>query len=603
MKRQPTDSLSSPRRRATTALRWLRWAAPPALCLFLAPSAFAYCSDWIEWLTFPQITVASDGNEYTGVTGIGYGWEGRVSIECEGLSRVKSWSLHPWLTVEGMDSPSFAPYKQGKSYPIGKRPKSVHRTVGSIFPAGFVRDYATAACNRHLQQLMNQGLSRAQVLHQKRIVAARYGGHLDADYTLDDESIQQAHPGWDTEIVCDKSPVQPLKPLKPPKPASGDVTTTGALELVDAGLIVFPGSYSGQCPKELTLFLKVQANHTGTFEARVESTEGWKSTKVVHKTTDFDANSGLWGKQFSVPFTVPVQQPNAGGGSGAIGQQASGNFQLEPTPGDGYVPPTSGPQGAAGGFAPADPGSNVHKQSLRLVAVANGKTVYSDWEQYSVTCDPKPAIKPATTAFLPGGTGGGPTKPGDTDRKPGKPTPDKPEPKPGAPRLDADGQGAKKKPGGKAPAPKLVQPKPPQAPGAPSRAKPESDSGAPAVVQAVVVLPDLRVVRARRSAKSPEKIEFLVENAGRAAAGKSSASLTCARPGGGAESWSAPVPAIAAGGQVWVETSPEKARQVPTRVRGCQIAADPANVIPESNDGNNELSCGGCAAASRAPGR
>jgi hypothetical protein len=362
--------------------------------------------------------------------------------------------------------------------------------------------------------------------------------------------------------------------------------------------------------------MKVQGNHKGTFEARIESTAGWKSTKTSLQTNEFDAGSGLWGREFSRPFTVPVEQPAPGGGGGGGGiPPGPGNFQSPSLPEDPPFPGSTSPQ-AAGGFAPQDPGSNVHQQSLRLVAVANGKTVYSDWEQYRVTCDPKPAIQPATQAFLPGGTGGDRPKPDGTnprpgspqdDPKPGKPaepTLDPQDAKPGRPSLDPAGQGAKQ-PAKAAPAPSKVLPKTRQsAPAAdaapPSRTTPKSGVQA---IQAVVARPDLRVVRARRSAKSPEKVEFLVENSGRAAAPRSSAKLTCARTGAGSESWNAPVPALAVGGQVWIETAPDKARRVPTRVRGCEIVLDPTNVVDESNEGNNQFSCGGCAAAGRAPGR
>jgi CARDB len=553
--------------------RALRPLAMLGLWLLAASAASAYTGGVVEWLNFPQITVAAEGDHYTGVTAIGYGWEGRVSIESEGLPRVKSWSLYPRVAVEGLaESLSFEPYKAGKSYPIGKRPQNVHRTVGTQFPNVFVNQFALDVCNLNLDLLMNQGYSRAQVLGQKRTIAADLWGDLDIDITVGDPIIEAFH--RDIEIVCDKAPVHP------PKPGPATVTTTGEFVLDSAGLVIVPGTYSGACPTDLTLLLTVEGNHKGKVEARVESTEGWKSTKMVVHTTEFDEASGLWQKEFSIPFTVPVKKPKHTGGGGGTIPSGPGGMQAPTLPGDDPFPGGAGGAGshAVGGITAQDPGSNVHQQSLRLVAKANGKTVASDWDQYRVTCDPKPAIQPATTAFLPGGTGGDPPKPGDGDPKPDKPS--HPGSKPDAPAPAPSGQGSQK-----------------PAQGKPTAATKAVVAASPS--RAVVAQPDLRVVQARRDAKSPNTIEFLVANGGGAAAGKSSARLTCARSDGGAETWSAAVPPIPASGQQWVKTAPRKARPVRERVRGCQIQVDSGNAVREADEGNNAFTCADCAAGAK----
>jgi hypothetical protein len=583
----------------------LRWGAVAAFALLIAPPTFAYTGASLEWLHFPQLAVASDGDHYTVVTGIGYAWEGRVAIESEGLPRVKSWSLYPILHVEGLESLSFKPYAAGKSYPIGKRPQDVHRTVGTIFPNIFVNEYAAAACNLHLERLMSQGQSRAQVLSQQRTVAADLGWGLDLDITVGDPIIEASAP-MQVDIVCEKSPAKGVKPG-----ASG-VTTTGDFELDNARLTIFPDTWSGACPKDLTLFMEVQGNHTGTFEARIESTAGWKSTKTVLQTNEFDDNSGLWTREFSDPFSVPVKMPTPGGGGGGI-EPAAGDFQVQQNPGDDVPIGPSTPQAAGGGFAAADPGSNVHQQSLRLVATANGKTVASPWKQYRVTCDPKPAIPPATQQFLPGGTGGKPPKP----TRPTEPTPNAPQPTqpaPGAKPNPKQPTGAKSGPEASTqPKAKASQPAPTRRPAAPTKppktapnaattasspGKPAAPAGvAPTAQKTTNAQPDLRVVRARRNAKKPATIEFLVENRGRGAAPKSSALLTCGRADGGAESWSAPVPALAASSQRWIATTPQRAQPARTPVRGCEIRVDQADLVQESDEGNNRFTCADCVAA------
>jgi hypothetical protein len=235
----------------------------------------------------------------------------------------------------------------------------------------------------------------------------------------------------------------------------------------------------------------------------------------------------------------------------------------------------------------------VHKQSLRLVAQANGKTVYSDFEQYSVTCDPKAAVAPATTAFLPGGTGGDPPKPEDKDPKPGKPLPP-PGDKPSLPSAGRGGAAVEKSADSKArTAPSLRK----QSPAGKARvqsAKPQAEPSAGRHSAAAGVRPDLRVLQARRNAQSPNVIEFLAANGGKGAAGKSRAQLTGERAEGGFESWSVALPAIAASDQKWIRTSPRQAKPVRTRVRGCEIRLDPADAVAESDAGNNGFSCADC---------
>jgi hypothetical protein len=577
----------------------------PAFSLLFAPQAFGLTTGVIEWMTFPHYTVASDGDQYTGIAPIASGWEARILIESGVLGRIKSWSVYPRLVVSGVGELSFALYDAHKSYPFGNRPKTVHKTVGTLFPNSFVEDFVADACNHNLELLMNQGYTKHQVLVQDRTIAAQIWGSLSFDVTVDDTIVEAF--AKDIEITCEKSPFVPI----PPGP--GGINTTGEFNVDNASLVIFPDSYSGACPKDLTLFMEVQGTMKGTFEARIESTAGWKSTAFVLQTNEFDGGSGLWGREFSEAFPVPVKLPPPGSGGGGGVPAGPGDLQALPKPGDDPFPGQGGGPVAVGGITAKDPGSNVHQQSLRLVAKANGKTVHSDWRQYRVVCDPRVAIKPATTSLLPGGTGPGP-KPGDGEPGPGAPGPSQPKPDQPRPSQPKPGQ-AEPKSRGEQPknasldaaagkGGKAGREKPAAAGkrnsssaaagkgGEPTRSKgfAKPKDGRKLATQQ----PDLRILRARRSAKSPMAIEFQVENAGQSASAKSAARLTCAKGSGGAETWSAKLPGIPAGGRRWVESSPTRARSAQARVRGCEILVDSTEVVVESNESNNRFLCDDC---------
>ena len=612
-------------------VRRLRRTLLPALLMFIATEASAYTTGIVEWLNFPLLSVESDGHEYTGTVAIAHGWEGRVAIESSGLPRVKSWSLYPVLKVEGLDSLSFSLYKAGKSYPWGNRPQNVHRTVGDTFPGSFTSDYAAEACNLNLQLLMDQGYPRATVLSENRTIAARVSGYLDIDITVGDPIIEAF--SRDIEIECVKSVAPPSPPSGP-----GNIQALDEFALESAALTIYPSTYSGPCPTDLSLFMTVKGNLKGTFEARIESTAGWKSTKFVHQTNEFQGGTGLWIRDFTEPFTVPVVMPPSGNSGGGGIPSGPGDFAVLPPPGDDVFPPQGAGSHAVGGITGHDPGSNVHQQSLRLVAKANGKTVFSGWKLYRVTCDPKVGVDVGGTDFQPrSGGGGDPPGPGPSGGdprpkpkepgKPGSPGPgaDKPSPSSPGPQSSATSAQAsrrqkaekkkararaakptakqeakserkarrKQEPEAKATATKATAAKAAAARTKAPASKPKTTTGGPR--RAPDAKPDLTVVRARPSAKKARTIEFLVKNGGQASSTKAVSELTCVRNGGGAETWRVSIPALAAGARRWVETKPVRARQVRTRVRGCRIALDPDNAVAESDESNNVFPCPDCA--------
>ncbi len=584
---------------------WMRrsaWVLIPALYL-LATSGTANATATIgvvEWITFPSISVASNGQNYTTAGGLGSGWGARFMVEASGASRVKNWNIHPTIKasgipgLEGISDVDLSDHQVGKSYSFGKRPKVVHKTVGNSVPSSAVSGFAAAVCNRNLDNLMGQGQTKQQVLGQDRTVAVHLNSHLSFTPTYGD-TLQEVIPDQTLEITCEKSPFNPV-PSGP-----GGVTSDAEFILDNAQLDISPSQYEGQCPKDLTLTMEVQGSSSGNFEARIESTEGWQSTKVVLGTNEFHESTGLWGREFSEPFTLPLDYP---GGGGAL-PQGPGN--KAPNPGGKGTGSGGGMQGP-GGLAPTDPGWNVHQASLRLVAKANGKTAYSEWQQYRVTCEPKIVIGTVSNDYLPGTGGSKPPKPGDDS----KPDADKPGAKPGAkpatmkkggkPTESSTGKSESSKSAaslGKSAGRETTKPKPKPAPKPTPKPTPKSKP-TPSVAKDgrdLKAKPDLHVVEARTSAKRRGAIEFLVRNSGRAASAKSAARLSCGARTRDSQSWNAPLPAIAAGGQRWIVSSPgsstRKLSAAPSAA-SCTIVLDPKNTVDETDERNNSHSCKDC---------
>jgi len=227
---------------------------------------------------------------------------------------------------------------------------------------------------------------------------------------------------------------------------------------------------------------------------------------------------------------------------------------------------------------------------------------------------PLPPKPPKPGDPKPGDPKPGDPKPGDPNtggNKPGKPKPGKPqagEPEPGWNNTGGKAPQAGRKQA-KPPkrrksvqvgaASKAERSEPPKRTAGKTRAKSYSAAGGKSKVAGA--MPDLRTVKARRSSRSPSVIEFQVENAGRAAAAKSVATLVCSRVGGGAEMWTTSVPATAAGERQWVRSAPARPRMVRTQLSGCRISVDSANGIAESNERNNAFACAAeCAPTIRA---
>ena len=374
------------RSRNRTAGALLSWAV--AVCLMVSSPATGWAATYgsAGISSFPTVHVVGNGQEYTEVTESSYEWKGWVELDAKGFALIEGWHLYPTLKAEGLPSQPFSLYKESDSYPFGKWATYVKVSKTGEFPSYAVRGFAAKVCNQNAEKLREQGRSDTWIFDRQHKIAVEVWASYDVNVTVGDKFLEAGWP-MSKEIVCEK--------WAGPKVAGPD-KLQGVMEVKKSQLVLFPSSHTGQCPVDISMFMKVTGNGAGSFEAWVESSDGWKSKKMVKSITQQD---GEYQVDFSEKIPVPIVLPasGGGGGSGAGSQAAGGKAAVKPGPGD-TLPPGGGPPVSPGvGLAGADQPSNVHKASLRLVATGGGKTVASGWQDYSVTCDPKvtAGLKPA----------------------------------------------------------------------------------------------------------------------------------------------------------------------------------------------------------------
>lgn len=349
-------------------------------------------------VAFPRITVVSDGHQYTGVSAIGYVWEGRVTLDAGASGRIKHWRIWPTLTVQGQarldlkGAAAFAAWYPSASDPW-PRPKHVKKNVARLFPDVAVKDYVVAACNQNADKLRQAGRPDADIFASPYIIPATAAVESEVDVTIGDVSIEAQGP-FPVEIACAK-----WAGALPPK--AGDFTS--GMEIRQAKLVVFPGEHGGACPVQLTLFGNVRGTTFGSFDSWVESTEGWRSVKKT-RTIDSKTN-GQAQEEFVEKLVVPIVLPPSKPGGGPASEQALGGLAgSKPGPIDPIPGSPKPPVGPATGVTTGKPG-NLHQASLRVVAQARGKTVASPWQLYRVACDPK--VAPGLVPLDPLGATGG----------------------------------------------------------------------------------------------------------------------------------------------------------------------------------------------------
>lgn len=361
-------------------VRILGAASLTAVSMMLAAPASAGCDANLGNVSFPQFEVVGDGVEYTDVEGTGYAWNAKFDVVCGVFGKVTDWELAPYINVEGLGNLGFRPYFGASTeYPPFDRPKEVHWQESIPFPRSYVQGFAVAACNLHADALRENGWSNAAIFSREHRIAFQHFFLVNVGYinTLEVGHVGFFGPGFG-EVVCKQWS------------ASAFGVVIEEMELLGATLVLFPNRYEGACPKDMRLFAQVEANLKGPVTVRIESTAGWKSDRGVLETSEFDEASNRWNGEIDELLAVPVQLPVPPRPDGVVPPSPATGFVQNPDDPDGGLPP--GPEWSPPDLTGEDPGSNVHAESLRLIASVGDQTIMSEWQGYSYTCDPKRAI-------------------------------------------------------------------------------------------------------------------------------------------------------------------------------------------------------------------
>lgn len=346
-------------------------------------AAHAAVGGVFHWLKFPTIEVANNNAAYIGVTAIGYGWEAEFSIDSGVVGRVKSWKVYPAIDVTGVGLHSLKLYAASKSYPVGNRPKHVHKTVAQLFPDVAVKNFAIQVCNQHRALLKNQGHSDHHVFNNEHKIATTVWGHIDIDSTqgaVFAESFSQ-----DGLIVCKKWQGSTV-------PTAGDINAKPAImKVTKAKLSISPAyqSTTANCPVIVPLVAEFEATAPGTLQFRFVSAHG-KVSQTYNATIGAPTN-GVYKTKFEKQISVPLptlQPGNSGGQGGAINQTAGSGFATATPPVDPIFPSNPSPSGATQLQNQATPG-NVHSESFRVEVLSPTPTIVSNYHGYHITCNPK----------------------------------------------------------------------------------------------------------------------------------------------------------------------------------------------------------------------
>lgn len=192
--------------RRPRALARLAWAMAALFVLLSSTTGHATHSLTVGSKTFPTIFVIGNGQAYTGVTAVGYGWEADIHVDGgTGAGRIKSWKIWPSLEVEGQPPLSLELYAASQSYAVFQRPKTVDKHVGTIFPGIAIRAHVVEACNRKADQLRAAGQSNATIFAQAHVITASWplDWHVSVTAHLAASLEQASNPGQ-SEIICQK---------------------------------------------------------------------------------------------------------------------------------------------------------------------------------------------------------------------------------------------------------------------------------------------------------------------------------------------------------------------------------------------------------------
>ncbi len=274
-------SSESPSRRAVGKRRWL----PPAAALLAtllssAPSMGDEVNIILSDVIPGEMTVLSNGSQYTGISGSGLGnivGTASVELDAETAGRVKSWSV--WLALQrGDDKLSLQHYAVGKSYDLGNRPKRVDRVEQIVVPQAAYQQWVVSQCNALADDLRKTGQTNTAIFSKDRSVKISVLLGDSYDFTGAGSNTVIAEGVWshpEIDITCKKWDGATA-------PVAGGGVTSG---LVSAQLTVIE-TYgpSGVCMLKLSGVLESASANTEV-RYRYEDDQGHKSG-VYSATTD-----------------------------------------------------------------------------------------------------------------------------------------------------------------------------------------------------------------------------------------------------------------------------------------------------------------------------
>jgi hypothetical protein len=146
------------------------------------------------------------------------------------------------------------------------------------------------------------GISDTVIFSKDHIIALQYRANYDVEVVNTSQNIGEVSQIRFSEVICRKREGGQIK-------GPDELNSDTEFELLGASLIVFPKRFEGTCPKEMSLFVRVEGNVNGSVEVWIESSAGWTSDEGVLETSEFDQVSGDWFGQIDERLAVPILLP------------------------------------------------------------------------------------------------------------------------------------------------------------------------------------------------------------------------------------------------------------------------------------------------------
>jgi len=233
--------------RSVASRRTVPWSLAAVLLAALPSTASADSKGaTVVNLAPQQIEVESNGSSYHSTYYLAnLVADVRVQVDTGTFGRVKSWSVKIGLDGEDSNPLYFDSYAVSKSYPWGKRPRSVDRTERIMVPEAAWGAHVRWHCNEMADDLRAQGLGNTAIFSQDRTLELAVVPAISADTNgAGSGNIIEEGTGWDNhakvEVVCRKWPGAQIPQ------ASTDITAIPA-KVVNKGLSILERSGIGVC--------------------------------------------------------------------------------------------------------------------------------------------------------------------------------------------------------------------------------------------------------------------------------------------------------------------------------------------------------------------